>query len=82
VVAKGMPLSRYSDVPVKVHLPGPAVQVYAGGSTVDNRQGLALLANRTVWAWGNDSCGAGEGRNVTEAPTTSHPASCRRTWSR
>lgn len=55
----------HSDVPVEVHLPGPATQVYAGGSTNRNGQSLALLSNGQVWAWGNDSWGQ-LGNDTTE----------------
>ena len=44
-------------VPVRVALPGPAVQVWQGGSNAANGQTLALLANSSVWAWGAGSLG-------------------------
>ena len=59
-----------SDVPLKVSLPGPAVQVYAGGSKPGNGQSMALLENGTVWAWGNDSWGQ-LGNDETETDSTS-----------
>ena len=43
---------HFADVPVRVDLPGPVVQVAQGGSIWHNGQTLALLADGTVWAWG------------------------------
>jgi alpha-tubulin suppressor-like RCC1 family protein len=45
---------RFSDVPVRVDLPGPVVQVAQGGSIWHNGQTLAVLGNGTLWAWGAD----------------------------
>jgi alpha-tubulin suppressor-like RCC1 family protein len=63
--------SKYSDVPVVVQgLPAAAEQVYAGGSTKQNGQALALLSNGQVWAWGNDSWGQlGNGTKKKAVPT-------------
>ena len=57
--------SNFSDVPVEVDLPAPAVEVYAGGSTTENGQSLALLSNGEVYGWGNDSWGQ-LGNDATE----------------
>lgn len=46
-----------SDVPVRVHLPGPVREVFQGGSRPGNGQSLALLRDGSVWAWGNGSLG-------------------------
>jgi alpha-tubulin suppressor-like RCC1 family protein len=46
-----------SDIPVRVQLPSPAVQVYEGGDLTDDGQSLALLSNGQVWGWGNDEYG-------------------------
>jgi alpha-tubulin suppressor-like RCC1 family protein len=46
-----------SDVPVKVSLPDPVVQVSQGGSLADNGQTLVILADNSVWAWGNNTWG-------------------------
>jgi alpha-tubulin suppressor-like RCC1 family protein len=46
-----------SDVPVRVKMPdtAPIRQVALGGSKPSNGQTVALLADGTVWAWGNDT---------------------------
>ncbi len=46
-----------SAVPVKVDLPGPAAQVFQGGSGPTNGQTIAILRNGQVWAWGNNDRG-------------------------
>ncbi|MFZ0665803.1 MAG: hypothetical protein WAM97_08600 [Acidimicrobiales bacterium] len=46
-----------SNVPVAVSLPSPAAQIYAGGSTRNNGQTIALLKNGEVLAWGNNKWG-------------------------
>lgn len=46
-----------SDTPVQVILPGPATEAYAGGDLNQNGSEIALLANGTVWAWGDDAAG-------------------------
>jgi alpha-tubulin suppressor-like RCC1 family protein len=45
---------RSSDVPVRVHLRHPVIQVAQGGSIWDNGQTLVMLSNGSLWAWGND----------------------------
>jgi hypothetical protein len=46
-----------SNVPVKVTLPGRAVQIFAGGDDFENGSMIVLLSNGQVWAWGDDSQG-------------------------
>ena len=46
-----------SDVPVAVDLPSPVRQVFQGGSGATNGQTVAILADRSVWAWGNNDRG-------------------------
>lgn len=44
---------RSRDVPVRVSLPGPVTQAAQGGSYWNNGQTLVLLADGSVWAWGD-----------------------------
>jgi alpha-tubulin suppressor-like RCC1 family protein len=44
----------WSDVPVRVELPGPVSLVAQGGSTWGNGQTLALVRGGVLWAWGAD----------------------------
>lgn len=60
-----------SDVPVRVQLPSPAVEVFAGGSASWNGQAIALLKNGSVYAWGNDQWG--QLGNGTTEPYSSVP---------
>jgi alpha-tubulin suppressor-like RCC1 family protein len=43
-----------SDVPVRVMLPDPVVQVAQGGSIWGNGQTLVQLSDGSLWAWGAD----------------------------
>jgi alpha-tubulin suppressor-like RCC1 family protein len=43
---------RRSDVPVRVVLPSPVMQVAQGGSIWNNGQTLALLSDGSLWDWG------------------------------
>jgi alpha-tubulin suppressor-like RCC1 family protein len=44
----------WSDVPVRVRLPGRVTLVALGGSTYHNGQTLALVRGSGLWAWGAD----------------------------
>ena len=46
-----------SDTPVRVNLPAKVRQVSLGGSSGDNGQTVAILTNRSVWAWGQNRFG-------------------------
>jgi regulator of chromosome condensation (RCC1) repeat-containing protein len=46
-----------TDLPVKVTLPGPVRQVFQGGSGAGNGQTIAVLADGSVWTWGNNQRG-------------------------
>jgi alpha-tubulin suppressor-like RCC1 family protein len=45
------------DVPVEVTLAAAVRQVFQGGSGTTNGQTVAILANGSVWAWGNNKKG-------------------------
>ena len=46
-----------STVPVRVKLPAAVRQVSQGGSGAGNGQTIAILADGSVWTWGNNSRG-------------------------
>jgi alpha-tubulin suppressor-like RCC1 family protein len=46
-----------SAVPIHVALPGAVDQVFQGGSGASNGQTIAILANGTLWTWGNGTHG-------------------------
>jgi alpha-tubulin suppressor-like RCC1 family protein len=52
-----------SAIPVHVALPEAVDQVFQGGSGATNGQTIAILANDTLWTWGNGRHGQlGNGR--------------------
>ncbi len=46
-----------SPVPVAVSLPAAAVHVFQGGSGAKNGQSIAVLADGSLWTWGNGTSG-------------------------
>lgn len=61
-----------SDVPVAVSLPGPVSQVFQGGSLGNNGQTVVILADHSVWAWGNNAWGQlGTGDKVNSSTPVS-----------
>jgi alpha-tubulin suppressor-like RCC1 family protein len=46
-----------SDMPVRVDLPRPAVDVFQGGSQLHNGQTLAILKDGSLWTWGDGQWG-------------------------
>jgi hypothetical protein len=65
---------RSSAVPVRVHLRSAVTQVAQGGSIWNNGQTLVLLADGSLWSWGNDRAGQlGDGsRGMAPAPVRFH----------
>jgi alpha-tubulin suppressor-like RCC1 family protein len=63
-----------SDVPVHVKLPAAVGQVSQGGSGAANGQTVAILANGSVWAWGNGTKGqlGDGGRASSDVPVPVH----------
>jgi alpha-tubulin suppressor-like RCC1 family protein len=65
---------RASDVPVRVRLRAAVSQVAQGGSIWNNGQTLVLLADGSLWSWGNDRAGQlGNGsRTMASLPVHFH----------
>jgi alpha-tubulin suppressor-like RCC1 family protein len=59
-----------SDVPVRVRLAHRVTQVALGGSVFTNGQTIAMLADGSLWSWG-DNHGYQLGRPATQAPQAS-----------
>ena len=59
-----------SDFPVEVTLPAAVRQVFQGGSGATNGQTIVILANGSVWAWGDNKRGQlGDGsRTSSDVP--------------
>jgi alpha-tubulin suppressor-like RCC1 family protein len=75
--------TRNSAVPVRVDLPGPAVEVYVGGDSKTDAQTLALLANGRVEGWGNNAWGQlgnGTTARVTDRPVRASALPGGLTW--
>jgi alpha-tubulin suppressor-like RCC1 family protein len=47
-------IGHMSDVPVRVHLPDAVTQLAQGGSIWNNGQTLVMLADGSLWSWGNN----------------------------
>lgn len=62
-------LRRSVNVPVLAKLPGPVAQVAQGGSLWNNGQTLVLLADGSLWAWGNDRYGQLGDRSIKPRAT-------------
>lgn len=58
-----------SDTPVRVNLPAKAEQVSLGGSSGANGQTVAILTNRSVWAWGQNRYGEIGNGKLGSSPT-------------
>jgi alpha-tubulin suppressor-like RCC1 family protein len=68
-------IGHSSDVPVLVRLRAPVIRVAEGGSLWNNGQTMVILADGSLWAWGDDWAGQlGNGKQVTKpSPVHIHP---------
>jgi alpha-tubulin suppressor-like RCC1 family protein len=66
---------RSSSIPVLVHLAAPVTQVAQGGSLWNNGQTLVMLADGSLWAWGdNRASQLGNGKwRMQPSPVRIHP---------
>jgi alpha-tubulin suppressor-like RCC1 family protein len=64
--------STDSPVPVRVVLPRAVVQVFQGGSGAKNGQTVAILADGSLWTWGNGRHGQLGNGGVADSTTPIH----------
>ena len=58
-----------SPLPVHVTLPAPVVGVFQGGSGPKNGQTVAMLADDSLWTWGDGSYGQLGNGSARSSPT-------------
>jgi alpha-tubulin suppressor-like RCC1 family protein len=64
--------TRLAETAVHVRLPGRVVRVSQGGCLPDNGQTMALLANGSLWEWGNNRFGQLGNGTIRNALTPLH----------